>query len=686
MTIDDTVVFDEGVDCTCDAATYELDATAIGMLGAGVHDVTIDVSNDKGGLAWAVLVVDTSYPVGNVPADHATFLLFEATEGTAFDGDDYFCKEDQVWDTQLTATVSWGEACDDGNHESGDGCRADCLGAEICGDGLVDDVNDEACDDGGLDPGDGCDGSCAIEYCGDGIVNDGEPCEDDNGLAGDGCDPGCIASCGNGVVDQPVRFADGGAVTTGGAYYPRIVAGDVDGDNDDDIVDVFGSGIRSYVSDGAGTVTAVDSAFSISVISAALADINDDGDLDVVVSGGSGVIWYAGDGTGAFASPTTIHGGVNYQAAVGDVTGDGVPEVAVWRTGTSDIGIYMNAGDGTFPTSPAPSGTGPSSLASLAFGDVDGDTDLDLVALTNTNVYRAINVGGALAYAGSATVPRAGYDLVVGNLDGDTTGDAAWRDSAGVTAMFDLDTSSEIQQQRVFYAAHLLGAQLDADAALELLATNNLGVYVISGLTSDRLSVPGPALLTSAISPSYAAAFDRDGDASIDLAWVASNGDFHIAAGYQGSTEACDDGNTMSGDGCDACALAACGTNTGASRAAQISTSCFMTFAATDWTSAEADCATFTGGHLATIPDLATATLVSPLLGSDNGWIGYNDVTTEGTFVWSSGSSATFTRWGGGEPNNSGNEDCTQMFNNGYWNDLSCTAVLPYVCEYTIPL
>jgi len=48
-----------------------------------------------------------------------------------------------------------GEACDDGNQTSGDGCRADCRKVEQCGDGIVDDG--EACDDANANAADGCD-------------------------------------------------------------------------------------------------------------------------------------------------------------------------------------------------------------------------------------------------------------------------------------------------------------------------------------------------------------------------------------------------------------------------------------------------------------------------------------------------------------------------------------------------
>jgi cysteine-rich repeat protein len=50
------------------------------------------------------------------------------------------------------------EVCDDGNTQSGDGCRADCMGAELCGDGWVD--LGELCDDGNLLSSDGCSARC----------------------------------------------------------------------------------------------------------------------------------------------------------------------------------------------------------------------------------------------------------------------------------------------------------------------------------------------------------------------------------------------------------------------------------------------------------------------------------------------------------------------------------------------
>ncbi len=56
-----------------------------------------------------------------------------------------------------------GEACDDGNHVSGDGCDEDCSSDETCGNGVLDEDRGEECDDGNLRPGDRCDARCRLE-------------------------------------------------------------------------------------------------------------------------------------------------------------------------------------------------------------------------------------------------------------------------------------------------------------------------------------------------------------------------------------------------------------------------------------------------------------------------------------------------------------------------------------------
>jgi CSLREA domain-containing protein len=67
-----------------------------------------------------------------------------------------------------------GEACDDGNLQSGDGCAWDCGAIEA----------PYSCST----PGQACEG-----VCGDGVVQGNEDCDDGNGVGGDGCEADCLS-------------------------------------------------------------------------------------------------------------------------------------------------------------------------------------------------------------------------------------------------------------------------------------------------------------------------------------------------------------------------------------------------------------------------------------------------------------------------------------------------------------
>src|SRR3569623_1605557 len=110
-----------------------------------------------------------------------------------------------------------GEACDDGNDVSGDGCSASCDTIEndficpmpgmpcvylvACGDGKR--GGKEASDDGNRDEGDGCSSTCQLEAGWD-CAQPGQPCTAHCGdavlVAGEQCDPpsmgpGCSTAC-----------------------------------------------------------------------------------------------------------------------------------------------------------------------------------------------------------------------------------------------------------------------------------------------------------------------------------------------------------------------------------------------------------------------------------------------------------------------------------------------------------
>ncbi|MFN9973366.1 MAG: C-type lectin domain-containing protein, partial [Phycisphaerae bacterium] len=105
------------------------------------------------------------------------------------------------------------------------------------------------------------------------------------------------------------------------------------------------------------------------------------------------------------------------------------------------------------------------------------------------------------------------------------------------------------------------------------------------------------------------------------------------------------------------------------------------------WAAAKSACA-LDQAHLATIESDAELIRLTPsLVGTNRYWIGLNDQSVEGSFVWDSGSASTFRKWKSGQPDNSGGtEDCGDLtVVGGIWlmNDNVCWRVSNYICSFT---
>lgn len=105
-------------------------------------------------------------------------------------------------------------------------------------------------------------------------------------------------------------------------------------------------------------------------------------------------------------------------------------------------------------------------------------------------------------------------------------------------------------------------------------------------------------------------------------------------------------------------------------------------------------------GYLANITSSEENAFVAARITQD-GWFGASDAGIEGDWVWldgpesgtlfwrgtASGTAFGYENWAGSEPNQSGDEDCSQFYANGSgWNDLPCSSSLNYyVVEYGAP-
>src|SRR5690606_11393713 len=76
---------------------------------------------------------------------------------------------------------------------NGDGCSADCI-LEFCGDGVINN-GDEECDDGANNSDvlpNACRTDCTLPRCGDGVVDSNEQCDPPDGGT---CQPNCLFAC-----------------------------------------------------------------------------------------------------------------------------------------------------------------------------------------------------------------------------------------------------------------------------------------------------------------------------------------------------------------------------------------------------------------------------------------------------------------------------------------------------------
>ncbi len=355
--------------------------------------------------------------------------------------------------------------------------------------------------------------------------------------------------------DGSGRFAEATGTRMPRAFYSSevVALGDVDADGDLDAV--FGDtvGARLLVNDGTGTY--IDATAQRmpggqhDIVAVALGDIDGDGDLDVVLGKNlSHSLVYRNDGSGTFVDTTGTSMPRSAQqivsVALGDVDGDNDLD-AVFGNAIDPFGVlpaqdqlYLNDGSGVFRDATARLPRDNDSSWSIAFGDVDGDNDLDILFAIGS-VYlvpgqnRLYINDGAGTYR-DATAPNvpAGGDVslaaALGDVDGDGDLDAIFGNLYqqnrlcfnGGSGAFTEATGARIPASQDDTTTILLG-DIDGDRDLDLVVGNGPApqpnrVYVNSGdgaFTDQSLrSLPSGDDRTTT-----AALGDIDGDGDLDL-------------------------------------------------------------------------------------------------------------------------------------------------------------------------
>jgi len=239
-----------------------------------------------------------------------------------------------------------------------------------------------------------------------------------------------------------------------------VAVADLNGDGHLDVAASMGSGaIDVFAGKGDGTLRPLGQyATSVRTYGLAFADLNGDGSPDLVATnltlspvmyGRGQIAVLINQGGGKLADQVAYPAGNGTNAlAVGDLDGDGHLDVAVANDLDGTIGVFHNAGDGTFGAQ-VPYDIGPTSsfvnepggMAGVVAADFDGDGRLDLATARtfegDSTIEVLLNAGdgtfrAAVPSAGSPDSPEA---IAAADFDGDGRADLAITGQKSITIL-----------------------------------------------------------------------------------------------------------------------------------------------------------------------------------------------------------------------------------------------------------
>jgi VCBS repeat-containing protein len=223
---------------------------------------------------------------------------------------------------------------------------------------------------------------------------------------------------GDGTLGAPTVYSNMPTVARTGA----VAVGDMDGDNDVDIVTggLDTGNIMLWLNDGSGTFSAGDVYLTGSNYPGGItvADLNNDSRLDIITANGSAatdVSVFLNLGGGNFAAPNVLSTGPGASptdVAVADMNGDGFVDL-VTSNSNSTASVLLGDGIGNFGTAQLIPINGVAS-SGVALGDLDEDGSIDVVVsnTTSNNISVLINDSDV-----TGADPNASGDLDISDVD-----------------------------------------------------------------------------------------------------------------------------------------------------------------------------------------------------------------------------------------------------------------------------
>ncbi|MEM7281078.1 MAG: FG-GAP-like repeat-containing protein [Pseudomonadota bacterium] len=326
----------------------------------------------------------------------------------------------------------------------------------------------------------------------------------------------------------------------------EVAIGDVDGDNNLDLI-FADQNTQNHVYTGNGDGT-FDNAQNVTGDSnntqgIAIGDLDLDGDLDLVTANqNQRDRVYLNNGSASFTGSNISNlTDPSFAIELADLDSDGDLDVVVGTRNNNPDRLYFNnrIQNGTFSL------TGSSNLGSgrttesIAFGDIDEDNDIDLVAVGSGNNQFFRNNGGLNPSFAASNVPSSGAlstGVALADLDGDgdldmvvansnTTDDQVYINNTIPSGTFGY-TSSDLDDGAALNSTSVSITDFDDDGTLDVLigvsdGPNRFYKGLGNGTFESGISISNDANNTQFIA---AGDFDEDGDSeAVTAEWAPSN-------------------------------------------------------------------------------------------------------------------------------------------------------------------
>jgi hypothetical protein len=319
-----------------------------------------------------------------------------------------------------------------------------------------------------------------------------------------------------------------------GAPAAQVVAGDVDGDGDLDLLTASPSGVSVRLNTGKGAFQPGQQLAIENTGALVLADVDEDGDLDLVVGAATTdanhygllrVYLNSGSPSGLFNSGTTTST-ENWPVATlatADLDGDGDLDLVI-GTKENILNVALNNGAGSFTVAEQDM-----EGYHTAVGDLDADGDVDLLTAQTLKgkVTALLNNGAAGFMSGPSFAVDKAVGLALGDVDGDGDLDAVTASQGAALASVHFNNGSAsfggTQPVPGGSASSLRLADLDGDGDLDLLSSTQDNTVSVR-LNNGQGTFSGTTQVAVGPAPAHLALGDLDGDGDVDFATANGGG------------------------------------------------------------------------------------------------------------------------------------------------------------------